>query len=489
MIALAAAVFASCEPEIIPGGVPGDNVTAAQIEQGFVIDGQFADAACTEPAADGNFIKFHTSPATTVCISQTSADGAKTILFTGASGVFQLKPRRGQPNNQLFDVEAINPDASLVSFQSSVNVYVPSELDPELKLLLGDGRKTWMWDYTDANPWGNAGNSGAGSAFAPKVVDGKWWGVTTPADLMDQLAHAGGTATGAEDNAAYMVFDEEGNIASFKGDGSPIVSGTFKIADYDPSRASGWEIGKLQTSVPAVLFPFSINEGGKSVSEFDLMYLDRNYMTLVYTKGNGAGSWGEITYWCFKNKDVIEDILTGGSERAWTWDYRVAAPEEGADPAPSNEFWGNAGSSGAGANFNADVVDGKWWGVKSTAEFEGQISHSPTGAVTPDMNQDAYMVFTADGKITSYGADGSQINTASYEVTDWDGTRASGWQLGYLETSGPSVLFPYGINTGGAVVNKFSIMYADADYLTLVDDKADVGGWGEITFWKFKAKR
>lgn len=488
-MAIAAMAFASCEPEILSGGVPGDNVTAEQVQNWFVIDGQFADAACTQPASDGNFIKFHTSPAVTVSISNTAPDGTKNILYTGASGVFNITPKRGNPNEQPFLVEAINPDASIVSFSSKVNVFVPSELAPELQLLLGDGRKTWMWDCVNATCWGNAGNSGAGSAFTAKTVDGKWWGVETAEALLDQLDHSGGVETGAENSGAYMVFDEDGNIGSFKADGSPIVSGTYKVADYDADRASGWELGKLQTSVPAVLFPYSINEGGKAVSEFDLMYLDRNYMTLVYTKGNGAGSWGEITYWCFKNKDVIEDILNGGSERAWTWDYREAVPDGGGtDPLPCQQFWGNAGSTGAGAEFTADAISGMWWGVKSTEEFEGQNAHSG-GAVVPDMNKDAYMVFTADGKITSYGADGTQIATANYEVTDWDATRGeAGWQLGYLETSAPSVLFPYSINLGGKTVNKFSIMYADADYLTLVDDKDTVGGWGEITFWKFKAK-
>lgn len=36
------------------------------------------------------------------------------------------------------------------------------------------------------------------------------------------------------------------------------------------------------------------------MTEFDLMYIDADHMSLVYTKGNGAGSWGEITFWQFK---------------------------------------------------------------------------------------------------------------------------------------------------------------------------------------------
>ena len=302
-MAAAAMLLASCEPQIIEGGSPDAPIAASDFR--FVVDGQYADANCTASQSDGNFIKYHTEPATTLQVFSVKADGSRSLLGTGASGIINLLPKRGSDPNQTLILQAINQDASLVEASANVTVFVPGELAPELQLLLGDGTKSWTWD-------------------------------------------------------------------------------------------NGF-IGEAQA------------------------------------------------------------------------------------------FWGNAGNTGAGANFTPGVVDGKWWGVTSTAEFEGQSAHSG-GVVVPDMNQDAYMVFTADGKITSYGADGSQIATATYEVTDWDASRASGWQLGYLETSSPAVLFPYGINQEGATVNKFSIMYADADYLTLVDDKNAVGSWGEITFWKFRVK-
>ena len=96
------------------------------------------------------------------------------------------------------------------------------------------------------------------------------------------------------------------------------------------------------------------------------------------------------------------------------------------------------------------------------------------------------MVFDVNGIVTSYAADGSKIASSDYEVSDFDEKRSSGWQLGKL--AAPGILFPYSINTSGASPANFSIMYIDADNMTLVDDKSDVGGWGEITFWVFKAK-
>lgn len=475
VIAAAGMVLASCQPEVLHGGSAAAGLDNNAVQSAFKIDGQFADAACTQPQADGNFIKYHTEPAVTVQISNLK-NGAKVILATGATGVFNITPKRGSDTNQPFHVEAINQDASIAGFDSSVNVFVPGELDPELKLLLGDGVKSWGWHFTDgATCWGNAGNTGAGANFTWNTVDGKWWGPDTPDGLMDQLSHAkGGVATGAEANGAYMTFDEDGNITSFKPDGTQIAKSTYSIKNYDPSRSSGWEIGKLVTSEAAVLFPFSINEGGKEVTEFDLMYLDENYMSLVYTKGNGAGSWGEITFWMFQNKSGYNDALNGGSQRSWTWNSN------------GNAFWGNAGSTGAGANFTAGVVDGQWWGVTSTEEFLGQLSHAPGGAATGAENTDAYMVFDVNGTVTSYAADGSKIASSDYEVSDFDEKRSSGWQLGKL--TAPGILFPYSINTSGASPANFSIMYIDADNLTLVDDKSDVGGWGEITFWLFKAK-
>lgn len=482
-MAAAAMLLASCEPQIIEGGSPDAPISGSDYT--FIVDGQYADANCTEAKADGNFIKYHIEPAVTVQVFSVKADGSRSLLGTGASGVLNLTPKRGSDPVQTLYLQAINQDASLVENTATVTVFVPGELSAELQLLLGDGVKSWTWDNGIVGEaqafWGNAGNSGAGANFnAPGVVDGKWWGVTSTEEFEGQSAHSGGVVVPDMNVNAYMTLDEDMNITSYSAEGNKIAQSTFEVKDYDASRASGWQLGKLTTKGAAVLFPYSINLGGANCTSFDIMYLDHNYMTLVDQK-NAVGSWSEITFWLFKNKDGISDILNGGSERAWTWDSGTDADGN------AIAFWGNAGSTGAGANFTASNVDGKWWGVTNTEEFEGQSAHSG-GAVVPDMNQDAYMVFTSNGKITSYGADGTQIATADYEVTDWDASRKSGWQLGYLETTAPAVLFPYGINNGGATVNKFSIMYADADYLTLVDDKSDIGSWGEITFWKFRAK-
>lgn len=165
----------------------------------------------------------------------------------------------------------------------------------------------WGWS-TSATCWGNAGNSGSGASFnAPGVVDGKWWGVTSPEELAGQSDHSGDGKTEMDASTdAYMMF--EGNtVTSYAADGTKIRGGEYEVVMNDfvsgaGRGAKGWELGKLTTSEPALLFPWSINEHGVAAPEFDIMYFDANNMTLVYTKGNGSGSWKEITFWCFERR-------------------------------------------------------------------------------------------------------------------------------------------------------------------------------------------
>lgn len=479
MIAVAGAMFASCEPELIKGPEAAPAKDASSLEASFVIDGQFADAECKTAQADGNFIKFHTSPATTVQISQTTEDNGKVILYTGPSGVFNITPKRGADVNQPFTVSTIYQNASVASFNSKVTVFVPAELKPEILKLAGDqGPKIWKWNWTTASKlWGNAGNTGNGAAFGPDVVDGMWWGIEKFEEFADQAQHAGGTLTGGETMGAYMVMDEDGNIAAYTEAGDLLGKGSYKVNDYDEGRASGWELGKLAVSEPmSVLFPFSINENGAKVSEYDIMYLDPNFMTLVYTKGNGAGSWGEITYWQFKSEQDVPGNLCANSSRDWQWNL-------------SRECWGNAGNTGAGAAFVNGAVDGQWWGPSTPEGLMDQLNHAVGGAATGAESSDAYMTFTND-TITSYAGDGTTIATSKYEVRDYNPLRNDGWELGKLVTESPAVLFPFSINEGGVAVNEFDIMELTSTNMTLVYTKGNgSGSWGEITFWSFVPKK
>ncbi|MBQ3613283.1 MAG: hypothetical protein II989_04255 [Bacteroidales bacterium] len=162
------------------------------------------------------------------------------------------------------------------------------------------------WTY-GTNGYGNGGHAGAGANYnGPGVIDGNWWSVASGDELADQLAHAGGAATGDESAEAYMVFEGD-NVTTYGPDGNKIRGGTWTAVmnDYASGAgrgAAGWELGKLTTSEPAILFPWMVNGNGTPVTEFDIMYFDANNMTLVYTNGQASGGWDEITHWVFVRK-------------------------------------------------------------------------------------------------------------------------------------------------------------------------------------------
>ncbi len=415
MIALAGMMLVSCDPVLIKGPEADAAISASELQSTFIIDGQFADAECTTPQADGNFIKFHTSPSRTVQVFNYKADGSVNVLATGAAGVFKIMPRRGADANQPFHVSTINQDASVSTFDSSVNVFVPGDLAPEVKILTGDsGRKAWKWYTIDGSCWGNAGYVGAaghGADVAAGAIPGIWWGCT-PAQLeTEQIAHAGGTAYGYGDDNAYMIFNEDGECISYKADGTQIAKGSYTLNDYDPDCTDGYHYGKLVTTDAPILFPFAINKNGQRVNEFDVAYIDPNMMILIDPAGNSANSWSESTWWRFKNASDVDAALAGNGQRSWTW------------KTIDGSCWGNAGYVGAaghGANLAAGEVPGIWWGCTPAQLETEQIAHAG-GKVYGYGSDDAYMTFDmVNGTVTSYDASGKAIASSPYAVENFE---------------------------------------------------------------------
>ena len=462
-------VFAACEPTLIDGPEPFAPVEATVLANGITYQ-QFADEACTQPDDAGNFLKYNSAAG----VVQVFQEGNDSPLYTGAGGVVKIPVKRGQEPSANLVFRLINGDGTFTETVKTFACTPPTELSPEMLILASDyGQKVWKW--APANVYGNAGHTGTGANFnAPGVVDGMWWGCESADALMDQLAHSGGTAYGDEANGAYMVFSEDGVVTSYKPTGEVIRSGKFEVKNYDPSRASGWELGKLTTSEPALLFPWKVNGDGTPVTEYDIMYFTPQAMTLVHTGGQAAGGWGEITHWSFIGGSP--DPLT--IEGAWTY---------GANG------YGNGGHGGSGAAFNAPgVVDGNWWGVATGDELADQIAHAG-GTATGDEASDAYMVFEGN-TVTTYAPDGTKVRGGEWTAVMNDyasgaGRGAAGWELGKLTTSEPAILFPWMINGGGTPVTEFDIMYFDANNMTLVYTAGQAsGGWGEITHWVFVRK-
>ena len=472
LIAMTAAmgmVFAACEPTLIDGPEPFAPVEATVLANGITYQ-QFADEACTQPDDAGNFLKYNS----TAGVVQVFQEGNNSPLYTGAGGVVKIPVKRGQEPSANLVFRLINGDGTFTEAVKTVACTPPTELSPEMLILASDyGQKVWKW--APVNVYGNAGHTGTGANFnAPGVIDGMWWGCESADALMDQLKHSGGTAYGDEANGAYMVFSEDGVVTSYKPTGEVIRSGKFEVKNYDPSRASGWELGKLTTSEPALLFPWKVNGDGTPVTEYDIMYFTPQAMTLVHTGGQASGGWGEITHWSFIGGSPDPLTMEG------TWTYN-----------PENAY-GNAGNSGAGAAFNAPgVVDGKWWSA-TPADLSGQLAHTG-GTAYGDEAEGAYMVFEGN-TVNTYAPDGTKVRGGTWEAimnnfADGAGRGAAGWELGKLNTSEPALLFPWSINEGGVAVTSYDIMYFDANNITLVYTKGgSAGDWGEISHWSFVRK-
>ena len=471
MIGAMGLAFASCEPALIDGPEPYAPVESTVLAEGITYT-QYADEFCTQADPNGNYVKFSSAAG----VVQVFLEGNTSPLYTGAGGVFVIPAKRGQEPKMNFLFRVANADGTFTEAMKTFNCTPPTELSPEMLLMVGDtGLKVWKWAATDC--WGNAGHTGDASKFdEPGVVDGRWWGVDTPEDLADQLQHAGGAASGDEAAGAYMVFGEDGVVTSYDPTGTAIRSAKFEIKDYDPTRGSGWELAKLTTTEPALLFPWMINGGGTPVTEFDIMHFTAQDMTLVYTNGAEPGGWAEISFWKFIAGSPDPTTLAG------TWTYAA------------NDAYGNGGNAGSGSAFNAPgVVDGYWWGVGSADELSGQLQHAG-GAATGDESAEAYMVF--DGTtVTTYAPDGTKVRGGDWEAVMNDyaagaGRGDKGWELGKLTTSEPALLFPWMINGGGTPVTEFDIMYFDAYNMTLVyTGSTSSGDWGEITHWNFVRKQ
>lgn len=171
-------------------------------------------------------------------------------------------------------------------------------------------------------------------------------------------------------------------------------------------------------------------------------------------------------------------LVSDDGTKVWTW-----------DPYSTNGFlWGNMGTYYSSGEALALTGDGQWWGVTSEEEFLGQLQHTDDGQAHGDESLDATMVFSEEGTIVCYDANGNQIRSGSFSVSDYNAS-ATGQYCGILNTDAGSILFPYEINSGGNMPTMFYIAYLSPGKMVLV--YPDNGDWnnsnGEATFWFFRS--
>lgn len=473
----------SCDPIKEEKDFEINTATASEIEQAFSFTQADADG---NAAADGNYFTFTTSPAMQVTVFNYLSDGSENQLARGTSGSFAIKPKRGSDPQQNFYVRVVQSDGVAVDVTKTATVFVQQELDPEIRLLASDayGSKVWKWDATatDGVVWGNMGYCGGAGADVGLASNGKWWGVTSEAEFLEQLDHTHDKAYHGDGDVAnsYMVFSDEGIATTYDANGDVIRTAPFTVEGWDPSAE--WRKGMLNTT--AILWPYEINSGGNVPGTYEIVYLSADKLCLVYPDGgafDALGNWGEATFWHFASNSDIEGMAFGyGTDtKDWTWDTE----------ATDGVVWGNmgyCGGSGADVGLNSN---GKWWGVTSEAEFMDQLVHTPDGAAHGDESMDAYFTLSGEGTITRHAGDGSVINSGSFE---FDTSVANDWKVANLNTTAGTILWPYEINSNGNMPTTFEVVYLSGSKMCLVYPDGGafdaLGNWGEASFWHFKAK-
>jgi hypothetical protein len=304
LFAVALGMLTACDPIKDSKDLDYTSLTSSNLLEGAEFS-QYADAACTTPQADGNYIKYNIPKASGIYIYYLKNDGSEFKLSSGPSGgVFNFVPARGSDPNQTVYFKVVNAKGEETIATKEFTVQVAAELKEEIKYLASNayGKKTWTWNVGNTNSGGHVwGNFGADGSWRGETLnDFVWWGVDDAADLIDQLGHSvTGEATGEEDNDATMVLYEDGTVKCYNGTGSEIRSGSYEI---DLSTADVWKLGTFKTTEGATLFPFEINAGGRYVTDFQIWSITDSEMVLTYPDNGAFSAWSEGTYWSFKKK-------------------------------------------------------------------------------------------------------------------------------------------------------------------------------------------
>lgn len=496
LFAMAVGMLTACDPIKDEASFDVTTLTADELLAGATF-AQYSgvtneDGTITyTPSETGNYIEFNIPAVSSVDIYYIKKDGSEFSLSTGKSGgMFNYVPSRGSDPTQTLYFRYINQDGDEVVASKQFTLDVAQELSDEMKLLVSvSGTKVWKWNLEapDGQVWGNAGLSETsdGKDFALKG-SGKWWGVTTAADLTGQLNHSDtGVATGEEDDNATMVMTEDGMIYCYDANGNEIRSGKFEIQNYDPTYSrNSLYCGILHTDAGSILFPFEINSAdknggkGRTPTDFYIAYLSTDRLVLVYPDDGEFGA--EATFWQFSCKTDLLGCLTGNDSKTWEWDN------------DNGQCWGNAGYGSFVYGGSASVSGNTWWGITSDGIAE-QVSSYGYGF---DDGEGQTMTFTADGLLTKTSGGSGSFSVDATKTTDLGGYN-EGTTMGRLTTTGDGILFAQRINAQSSypnlssTISEFDIAYISDDHLILITPcnylSDGHASWEEGTFWRFKA--
>ena len=271
------------------------------------------------------------------------------------------------------------------------------------------------------------------------------------------------------------------NLVQTDKDGNPAADGNYFKFTTNPARIVKVYNFKADGSENILAVGSS---GEFSIAPSRGSNTDQVFYVCIYdAEGEKIETTKTVNVYVKQNLSVAEKLFCSDAGRkVYKWN-------------DSKVFWGNMGYCGGDGSLVYSKQEAKWWGIgvndttTVSEDFETQLQHSVTGQLTGEESLDAYMVFTEDGVIEKYDANGSKLNETTYEVIPQ--TENTEWAAYRLKTGENSVLWPFEINAGGKYVTEFDVVYISPSAMTLVypDGGAfdKLGGWGEATFWQFKA--
>ena len=171
-------------------------------------------------------------------------------------------------------------------------------------------------------------------------------------------------------------------------------------------KADGSEF-KLTSGASGGVFNFVPARGSDPNQTVYFKYIDANNQEVVASKEFNVAVAAEL-------KPEVRLIASNAyGKKTWTWNTHSGISAGGVD----NLVWGNFGADGSwrGETLN-DFV---WWGVNDAADLKDQMGHSVTGTAIGEEDNGATMVFTEDGLVKCYDANGTEIRSGSYWYTPY----------------------------------------------------------------------
>ncbi|MDR0750320.1 MAG: hypothetical protein LBF62_12250 [Tannerellaceae bacterium] len=167
-----------------------------------------------------------------------------------------------------------NPDGEANFWIFRPEGYTAFDGSPFVEALTGGSEKTWGW---------GAGKNVLGNNAV--YVNAPGWWILSSDDVNGQ---APGEGTGAT-----MVFTSNGTLKINRNDGTS-AEGKFSIA-APKGGPEGWSKASLRTTDVAILCGIAFNEGNGPVTEYQILSIDGDKITLANMQKDESAGW----YWIF----------------------------------------------------------------------------------------------------------------------------------------------------------------------------------------------